>query len=56
LGVYKVQGITKEKFVANVIQVKMQCHHLYTIHYATKAINVTAIYRTKHGIIDNDMV
>jgi hypothetical protein len=56
MGVYRVQGIIKEEFVANVIQVEMQCHHLYATHYATRAANATVAYQGKHMIIDNDMV
>jgi len=55
-GVYKVQGTTKEKFVANVVQVEIQHRHLYIVHHSTKATNVTATYQTKHEIINNDMV
>jgi hypothetical protein len=56
LGVYKVQGTTKEKFVANVTHVEMQCYHLYIVHHATRAVNVALSYRVKHKIINNDMV
>jgi len=56
LGVYRVQEITKEEFVANVVQVEMQHRHLYTPCQATKATNATIIHRTKHEIVDNDMV
>jgi len=56
LGVYRVQGITKEEFVGNAVEVEMQRHHLYITHHVAKVTNVTAIYRTKHGIINNDMV
>jgi hypothetical protein len=50
LGVYRVQGTTKEEFVANAIQVEMQRHHLYITHHASK------VYQVKHEIINNDMV
>ncbi len=56
MGVYKVQGITKEKFVGNVVEIEMQCHHLYNAYHVAKATNATAIYQTKHGIVNNDMV
>jgi hypothetical protein len=57
LGVYKVQGITKKKFVANVVQVEMQHRHLYIVCHATRAANVIVdAYRAKHGIIYKDMV
>jgi hypothetical protein len=56
LGVYKVHGTTKEKFVANVIQVQMQCRHLYIIRHVATITNVTILYGIKHEIIDNDMV
>jgi hypothetical protein len=50
LGVYRVKETTKEEFVANVVQVEMQRHHFYTARHAATA------YRTKHRIIDIDMV
>jgi hypothetical protein len=56
LGVYRVHGITKEKFVANAVQVEMQHRHLYITHHATRVANVTTVYQAKHGIVDNDMV
>jgi len=46
----------KGKFATNVIQVEMQCCHLYITYHVTKATNVVAAYRAKHEIIDNDMV
>ncbi len=55
MGVYKVQGTTKEGFIANVIQVEMQCYHLYTSHHVVKASKAIT-YRMKHEIVDNDMV
>jgi hypothetical protein len=56
LGVYKVQGTIKEEFVANAVQVEMQCWHLYTIRHATRVANTTTSYQAKHKIINNDMV
>ncbi len=56
LGVYRVQGTTKEECVPNVVHVEMKCHHLYIVHDAIKATNVAVVYRTKHDIVDNDMV
>ncbi len=56
MGVYRVQDITKEEFVANAIQVEMQCHHLYNVHHAARATNATNAYWAKHMIIVNDMV
>ncbi len=53
---YRVEETTKEKFVTNVVQVEMQRCHFYIVRHATKVANVTTIYRTKHGIIDTDMV
>ncbi len=50
LGVYKVQGTTKEEFGANVIWVEMEYRHLYITHHAIAA------YQTKHRIVNNDMV
>jgi hypothetical protein len=44
LDVYKVQETTKEKFVANVIQVEMQRCHLYTTRHVTRAANATTTY------------
>jgi len=55
LGVYRVQDRTKAQFVANAVQVEMQCCHFYTVHHAAKALNVAAAYRAKHGIVDTDM-
>jgi hypothetical protein len=55
LGVYRVQGQTQEEFVVTVVQVEMQCRHLYTAHHATKAANATTTYRAKHRIVDIDM-
>jgi hypothetical protein len=56
LGVYRVQEKTNEEFVANAIQVEMQCRHLYIDRHATKVANATTAYQTKHGIVHNDMV
>jgi hypothetical protein len=56
LGVYKVQKITKEEFVTNVIQIEMQCHYLYTICHVIRATNVGTIYWIKHETVNNDMV
>jgi len=56
LGVYRVQGTIKEEFVANAIQVEMQHCHLYIIRHATRAPNAIGFYRTKHEIVNNDMV
>jgi hypothetical protein len=56
LGVYKVQGKTKEKFVANAIHVEMQCHHLYIVCHAVRVTSATTIYQVKHNIVDSDMV
>jgi len=55
LGVYRVQGQTKEEFVATAVQVEMQRRHLYTARHAAKVANAIAAYRTKHGIVDTDM-
>jgi len=56
LGVYRVQGTIKEKNVGNVVQVEMQCCHMYIAHHATRATNVATSYPSKHEIVDNDMV
>ncbi len=56
LGVYRVEGTTKEEFVANAIQVEMQHRHFYTACHAARAANAVVAYRTKHEIIDTDMV
>jgi len=56
LDVYRVQGTTKEEFVANAVQVEMQHRHLYIIHHVARVANIAATYQTKHGIINNDMV
>jgi hypothetical protein len=55
LGVYRVQDQTQKKIVTNAVQVEMQRRHFYTTRHAAKAANATAIYRTKHGIVDTDM-
>ncbi len=56
LGVYGVEETTKEEFVANAIQVEMQHRHFYTARHAARATNAAVAYRTKHGIIDTNMV
>jgi hypothetical protein len=56
LDVYKVKEITKEEFVTNAIQVETQCRYFYTTRHAARAINATATYQTKHGIVDINMV
>jgi hypothetical protein len=56
LGVYRVEETTKEEFVANAVQVEMQRRHFYIVCHATRAANARTTYRTKHGIIDIDMV
>jgi hypothetical protein len=56
LGVYRVEETTKEEFVANVIQVEMQCRHFYIARHVTRVANAAAAYRTKHGIINTNMV
>jgi hypothetical protein len=56
LGVYKVEETIKEEFVANAIQVEMQCHHFYTTRHAIRAANATATCRAKHEIVNTDMV
>jgi hypothetical protein len=53
LGVYRVQETTKEEFVANAVQVEMQHRHFYIARHTTSAI---VIYRSKHKIVDIDMV
>jgi hypothetical protein len=55
-GCYRVKETTKEEFVANAIQVEMQHHHFYIVCHAAKAANATATYRTKHRIVDTNMV
>jgi hypothetical protein len=52
----RVRGTTKEEFVATVIHVEMQCHHLYTACHVARATNATTTYRTKHDTINSDMV
>ncbi len=56
MGVYRVKETTKEKFVANVVQVEMQRRHFYILCHASKAANATAAYRAKHEIVDTNMV
>jgi len=54
-GVYRVEETTKEDFVAKAVQVEMQRRHFYTTRHATRAVNATAAYQAKHGIVDTDM-
>jgi hypothetical protein len=56
LAVYRVEEITKEKFVTNVVQVEMQRRHFYIFRHGIKVINATATYQAKHGILDTNMV
>jgi hypothetical protein len=46
----KLQGTTKEAFVANVIQLALEHHQLFTHHHATKVVEVVAKYYTNMGI------
>jgi len=55
-GCYRVKETIKEEFVANAIQVEMQHHHFYIARHATRVVNATAAYRTKHRIVDTNMV
>jgi hypothetical protein len=34
----------------------MHRHHLYITRHAVRAVNAAIAYRTKHKIVDNDMV
>ncbi len=52
LGVYRVHGTIKEKFVTNVVHVEVQRRHLYIVHHATRVAKVIATYQTKHDVID----
>jgi len=56
LGVYKIQETRKEEFVANAVQVEMQHHQFYILCHVVKATNATTDYRSKHGIVNIDMV
>jgi hypothetical protein len=56
LGVYRVEEIIKEKFVANAVQVEMQRRHFYIACRAIKAANATSAYQTKYKIVDINMV
>jgi hypothetical protein len=49
----RLQGTTKEAFVANVIQLALEHHQLFTHHHATKVVKVAAKYRTNMGIPSN---
>jgi hypothetical protein len=44
LGVYRVQGKSKEEFFTNVIQVEVQRCHLYIAHHVAKVANKAAFY------------
>jgi len=56
LDVHRVEETTKEEFVANAIQVEMQCHHFYIFHHVVKATNAMVAFRVKHEIVNTDMV
>jgi len=56
LCVYRVEETIKEEFVTNAIQVEMERCHFYIARHVARATNVTTAYRTKHVIIDIDMV
>ncbi len=56
MGVCTIQGTIKEEFVVNVVETEMQHYHLYIVRPATRATNAIASYRTKHEIVNNDMV
>jgi len=44
LGVYEVQEIIKENFVANVVHVEMERHHLYIACHVIRVANVVVAY------------
>jgi hypothetical protein len=46
----RLQGTTKEAFVANAIRFALEHRQLFTHHHATKAIEAIAKYRTNMGI------
>jgi hypothetical protein len=49
----RLQGTTKEAFVANAIQLALEHHQLFTHHHATKAIEVATKYHTNMDITSN---
>jgi hypothetical protein len=46
---------THEEFIANAVQVEMQRRHFYIVRHATKAVNATTAYQTKHMIVNTNM-
>jgi hypothetical protein len=46
----RLQGTTKEAFVANAIRLAFEHHQLFTHHHAAKVAEVVAKYRTNMGI------
>jgi hypothetical protein len=46
----KLQGTTKEAFVANAIRLVLEHHQLFTHHHATKAVEAATKYHTNMGI------
>jgi hypothetical protein len=49
----KLQGSTKEAFVANAIRLVLEHHQLFTHHHATKVIEATPKHCTNMGITSN---
>jgi hypothetical protein len=55
LGVYKVQGTTKEEFL-QYNSCRNATSPLYSARHATRVAKLGTIYQTKHDIVDSDMV
>jgi len=46
----RLQGTTKEAFVANVIRLALEHHQLFTHHHVAKIVEAATKYRTNMGI------
>jgi hypothetical protein len=46
----RLQGTTKEAFVANAIRLELEHRQLFIHHHATKAVEAATKYRTNMGI------
>jgi hypothetical protein len=46
----RLQGTTKEAFVANAIQLALEHHQQFTHYHATKVVDVVTKYRISMGI------
>jgi len=49
----RLQGTTKEAFVANAIRLALEHHQQFTHHHATKVVDVVTKYHISMGIPSN---